>query len=135
MAISAGLATSYKQQVFNGEHHLADTYKIALYTSAATLSSTTTVYTTTGEVSGTGYTAGGQSLVNVALATAAPAVGFTCDDITWPAASITARGAMIYNATNGNKCVCVIDFGSDRTSTDGAFVADINNAAGIFVWN
>lgn len=122
MAITAALCNSYKQEVLSGTHSSADTYKIALYTSAAALSKATAAYTATGEVSGTGYTAGGATLTGFAasLDTDTAILDFTTDP-TWPSSTITARGALIYNSTKSNKAVAVLDFGSDITSTAGTF--------------
>lgn len=103
-------------------HTAADTYKIALYTSAATLSKTTTAYSATNEVVGTGYTAGGATLsgFSVTLDTDTAILDWTTDP-TWPTSTITARGALIYNSTRSNKAVCVLDFGADIASTNGTF--------------
>lgn len=126
MAITAGLCNSYKQELLNGTHTNADTYKIALYTSAATLSAATTVYSATNEVSGTGYTAGGQTLIGFAtvLDTGTAVLDFTTDP-SWASATITARGALIYNSSKTNKAVAVLDFGSDITSTNGTFTVTL----------
>ena len=131
MAITQALATSFKVQMLNGIHAFgtsviraattADTYKIALYTSAATLDATTTAYSVTNEVAGTGYTAGGNTLTNVAPTSSGTTAFLDFADTTWATATITARGAMIYNSTQGNKAVAILDFGSDKTSTAGAF--------------
>jgi hypothetical protein len=132
MAITQAMCTSFKVDLLNGVHAFgtsvtrgstaADTFYMALYTSSATLDSTTTAYTATNEVSGTGYVAGGQAL---AVATAPTSTSTTAwldfDDEVWSSATITARGAMIYNSTNSNKCVAVLDFGGDKTSTAGDF--------------
>jgi hypothetical protein len=122
MAITQGIPTSFKSEILSGTHSSADTYKIALYTSSATLSSATTAYTATGEVTGTGYTAGGTTLsgFNVTTSGTTAILDFTTDP-SWTAATITARGAMIYNSTKANKAVYILDFGSDITSTNGTF--------------
>lgn len=122
MAITAAVCNSYKQELFGGTHLAGDTYKIALYTSAATLSKSTTAYSATNEVAGTGYTAGGATLAGFTngLDTDTAYVDFTTDP-TWPSATITARGALIYNSTRSNKAVAVLDFGADITSTNGTF--------------
>lgn len=122
MAITAAVCDSYTQELLSGTHSSADTYKIALYTSAATLSAATTAYSATNEVSGTGYTAGGATLSGFAtsLDTGVAILDFTTDP-TWTSATITARGALIYNSSKTNKAVCVLDFGSDITSTAGTF--------------
>ncbi len=124
MAITSAIATSFKQQVLVEGHNLtngADSIKLALYTSSATLGAGTTVYVTTGQASGTNYSAGGSALTNVT-----PAISGTtavCDfaDLTFGTATVTARGCLIYNSTNGNKALAAIDFGGDKTSTAGDF--------------
>lgn len=126
MAITAAVCNSYKQEILQGTHSSADTYKIALYTSAATLNKTTTVYSATNEVVGTGYTAGGATLagLNITLSGDTAVLDFTTDP-SWPTASITARGALIYNSSKGNKAVAAFDFGSDITSTNGTFTVQL----------
>ena len=121
MAITTGVCDSYTQEVLSGTHTNADTYKIALYTSAATLSSATTVYSTTNEVSGTGYTAGGATLTGFATSIDTGVAILDFADPSWASATITARGALIYNSSKTNKAVAVFDFGSDITSTNGTF--------------
>ncbi len=122
MAILQAIATSFKAEILQGIHDSADTYKIALYTSAATLVATTTAYSATDEVSGTGYTAGGQVLsgFNVTTSGITAILDFTTDP-SWENATITARGALIYNSSKSNKAVYVLDFDSDITSTNGTF--------------
>ena len=122
MAILQAIATSFKAEILQGIHDSADTYKIALYTSAATLGATTTAYSATNEVSGTGYTAGGQVLsgFNVTTSGITAILDFTTDP-SWENATITARGALIYNSSKSNKAVYVLDFGSDIASTNGTF--------------
>lgn len=124
MAITAAICNSFKKDVLDGVHEAADTYKIALYVSAATLNKSTTVYSGTNEVpNGNGYTTGGLTLAGftTALDTDTAVLDWTTDP-SWPAATITARGALIYNATQGNKAVAVLDFGSDIVSTNGTFL-------------
>jgi len=137
MAISQTLCTSFKQELLQGIHDFTastgDTFKIALYTSAASLDATTTVYSTSNEVTGTGYTAGGNTLTNVTPTTSGTTAFVDFDDTTWTSATITAAGALIYNSTDGNRAVAVLDFGGDKTSTNGDFViqfptADASNA-------
>lgn len=122
MAITTALCNSYKQEALQGVHLAADVYKIALFTSAATLSKSTTAYATTNEVTGTGYSAGGVTLsgFTTGLDTDTAYIDFTTDP-SWASASITARGALIYNSTRSNKAVAVYDFGADITSTNGTF--------------
>lgn len=127
MAITAAACNSFKQEILQGIHLAADTYKIALFTSAATLSKATTAYSATGEVAnGNGYTTGGATLagLSVTLDTDTAILDFTTDP-TWPAASITARGALIYNSSKSNKAVAVLDFGSDIVSTNGTFTVTL----------
>ena len=93
------------------------TYKIALYTANANIGPDTTVYTSAGEVSGTGYTAGGQSLTIVPVTSNGTVAYLSFDNVTWNPANFTARGALIYNSTTG-AAVCVLDFGSDKTATN-----------------
>jgi hypothetical protein len=130
MAITSAVCNSFKQQCMLGEHDLdTDVIKIALFTDAATLGASTTAYSTTNEVVGTGYTAGGETLssVTVTLDGSVAIVDFA--DVTWTSASFTARGALIYNSSKSNKAVAVFDFGSNRTSSDGDFVVVVPAAA------
>jgi hypothetical protein len=134
MPITQGATTSFKVEILDGVHNFgvgvirastaADVFKIALYTSSATLSSATTVYTTSDEVSssGTNYTAGGQTLVISQVPTSTGTTAWLdFDDVTWPSVTLTANGALIYNETQGNKAVAVLAFGSDKTVTAGNF--------------
>lgn len=125
MAITQAMCTSFKGEVMQALHDFTastgNVFKIALYTSTATMSASTTVYSATNEVSGTNYVAGGNTLTNITPTTSGT-TGFTdFNDTTWSAATITARGALIYNSTNTNRGVAVLDFGADKTSTDGDF--------------
>jgi hypothetical protein len=115
--IKQGATTSYKLEIAQGVHVWGtDTFNIALYTSVADLNETTTVYTTTGEVVTTGYVAGGNALVVSVNPTTSNKVAYmSFADTVWNAA-ITARCALIYNASKGNKAVAVLDFGADKTS-------------------
>lgn len=126
MAITAAFPNQAKLDALSALCPSGNTYKIALYTSAAVLSKSTTVYTATGEVTGTGYTAGGATLVGYAasLDTDTAILDWTTDP-TWPTSTITARGALIYDATNGNKVRAVLDFGSDIISTAGTFTVQL----------
>lgn len=144
MAISQAMCTSFKVELLNGIHAFgtsviraattADTFKIALYTSSASLGASTTSYSTSNEVTGPGYTAGGNTL---SVSTAPTSSGTTAfldfSDTTWSTATITANGALIYNSTQGDKAVAVLAFGGDKTSTAGDFTivfptADASNA-------
>lgn len=127
MAISQAMCTSFKVQLLSAAQNFntgtTKVYKIALYTSAATLGATTTAYSTTNEVVGTGYTAGGNTLTVSQIPTnggSGTTAYIDFADTTWSTASITARGALIYNSTD-NTAVAVLDFGSDKTSTAGDF--------------
>jgi len=137
MSITSALCTSFKQEILVGTHNFTassgNTFKLALYTSSATLNASTTAYSTSNEVSGTGYTAAGAALTNIT-----PTTGSTtafCDfvDLTFSSSSITANGALIYNDTQSDKAVCTLAFGGDKQSTDGDFTiqfptADASNA-------
>lgn len=120
MAIVQGLTTIFKQNCLSGLENFAVgtpyTYKIALYTSNADLNNTTTSYTSTGEVSGTGYSAGGAVLTVLPPATSlvANTAYVSFNNVTWSPASFTCRGALIYNSTTG-AAVAVLDFGADKT--------------------
>ena len=137
MAITQAVCTSFKQEILVEGHNFtgsADTFKIALYTSSATLSASTTAYSSSNEVSDSGsYSAGGGSLTSVTPPTSGTTAICDFADISFTSATITARGALIYNSTNSNKAVCVLDFGGDKTSTSGTFTiqfptADASNA-------
>jgi hypothetical protein len=139
MAISQSLCTSFKVGVLNGTFNLGtgttQVYKIALYTSSATLGASTTAYSATNEVSGTGYTAGGATLTISTVPTSSGTTAYlSFSDVTWSTSTITARGALIYLANGGtNPSVAVLDFGADKTSTAGNFTvqmptADASNA-------
>ena len=138
------MCTSFKQELLYGVHDFdastGDTFKMALYTNSATLTAATTAYAATNEVSGTGYTAGGQDLSSVNPTTSGTTAFTDFADETWTTATITARGALIYNSTPNtasvsvtNPAVVVLDFGADKTSTAGDFTvvfptADASNA-------
>ena len=120
--ISQALCSSFKQQILLGEHDMdTDVIKIALYTSAADLSAATTAYSTSNEVVGTGYTAGGNTLTGASVSLTGTTAFVDFSDTTWTTATITARGALLYNSSKSNKAVAVLDFGSDKTSTAGSF--------------
>ena len=122
MAISQAMCTSFKSEILDEQHDLAaDTIKIALYTSSASLGAGTTAYSTSNEVSGSGYTAGGVALSSKTVATSGTTAYFDAADPEWTSASFTANGALIYNDTNSDKSVATIDFGGDKTSTAGDF--------------
>ena len=108
---------------------LTDTMKIALYTNSATLDATTTAYTTSNEVVGTGYTAGGNTLTGNAISSGGTTAWITFSDSIWTTATITARGELIYDSTQSNAAIAVLDFGADKTSTAGTFTVQMPVAA------
>ena len=134
MAIGQTLATSFKVEILDGIHNFgvgvirtttaADTFKIALYSTLATLNSTTTVYTTQDEVTGTGYVAGGNTLVisQAPTSTNTETVAWlNFENSSWANATFSADGALIYNSTQGNKAVAILNFGSTKTTTNQTF--------------
>jgi hypothetical protein len=123
--ITTAVANSFKSEILQGIHQPTDDYKLALYSSTATLGEGTAAYSASNEVSGDGYTAGGQSLAGFSVALSGSAAQLTFDDVVWDPATITARGGLIYNATRGNKAVASFDFGADITSTNGPFTASV----------
>ena len=130
MAISTAMCVSFKKELFEAEHDFtADTFKIALYTSSATLGASTTAYSTSNEVSGTGYTAGGATLTVVAPTTSGNSAFVDFSDVTFSSSTITARGALIYNSSKSNKAVIVLDFGSDITTTNATFTITMPTAS------
>jgi|TARA_R110001583_G_scaffold1767_2_gene13545 hypothetical protein len=137
MAITSAIATSFKQELLVGTHNFTNSsgnsFKLALYTSSATLGAGTTAYVTTGEATGTNYTAAGSALTNVTPTTSSTTAFCDFADLTFSNATVTARGCLIYNDTQSDKAVCAIDFGGDKTSTAGDFTvvfptADASNA-------
>ena len=121
MAIQQGLTNSFKQEMLQqGQNIITDTLYMALYTAFSDIGQLTTVYTTDNEVTGTGYSPGGVEVTGAVLSTqttgpAAGTVYVNFDNVSWPGANFIARGALIYNVTQGNKSVAVLDFGSDKT--------------------
>ncbi len=139
MAFSGNfMCTSFKKELLEAVHNFknsgGDTFKIALYTNSASFNAATTAYTTSNEVTGTNYTAGGNTLTRVDPTSSGTTAFTDFADTTWASSTITARGAMIYNDTAaGNPAVVILDFGSDKTSTNGDFTvvfpaADASNA-------
>ena len=134
MAITQAMATSFKKELLEAKHNFlasgGNSFKLALYTSSATMSAATTAYTTTNQASGTNYTAGGSALTNI-NPTSSGTTGFTdFADLTFGTATITARGCMIYNDTaSGDPTVAVFDFGGDKTSTAGSFTISFPTAS------
>ena len=119
MSIVETQTTSFKSQLYQAVHDLTtDQLKIALYTGNADLNAATTIYSSTNEVVATGYTAGGQLLTGVTLNTYGYTAYVNFNNAVWTGATITARCALIYNVTKGNKSICVLNFGSDKTQTN-----------------
>jgi hypothetical protein len=138
MAISTAMCTSFKKELLEAKHNFlasgGNSFKLALYTSSATLGAATTAYSSTNEASGTNYSAGGAALTNI-NPTSSGTTGFTdFSDLTFSNATVTANGALIYNDTqSGDPAVCSLAFGGDKTSTSGDFTiqfptADASNA-------
>ena len=126
MAITQAMATSFKKELLEAKHNFlasgGNSFKLALYTSSATMTAATTAYSTNQEASGTNYTAGGAALTNVNPTTSGTTAFTDFADLTFGTATITARGCMIYNDTaSGDPAVAVFDFGADKTSTAGSF--------------
>jgi hypothetical protein len=143
MTIQQTTTTSFKVELLQAVHNFGptspNTFKIALYTAAANIGPATTVYTTSNEIVGTGYTAGGNTLVISISPTSSnnsggiPTAFISFSNTSWTSASFTCRGALIYNSTQGNKSVAVLDFGSDKTVSNDTFqiifpTADANSA-------
>ena len=127
MAITQAMCTSFKSELLTATHNFTNgsghTFKLALFTDSASLGAGTTAYSTSNEASGTGYSAGGNTLTNVTPSI--PGGGTTAitdfTDTSFTSSTITARGALIYNSSQSDKAVCVLDFGSDKSSTAGTF--------------
>jgi|TARA_B110000908_G_C10250667_1_gene451831 hypothetical protein len=139
MAFSGNyMCTSFKKEILEAVHNFklsgGNTFKIALYTNSASFTAATTAYTTSNEVTGTNYVAGGNTLTRVDPSSSGTTAFTDFADTTWSSSTITARGALIYNDTaSGDPSVVVLDFGSDKTSTNGDFTvvfptADASNA-------
>lgn len=129
MAITQCMTTSFKVDILKGDQDLlVDTLKIALYTSAANLDATTTAYTTTGEVSGAGYTAGGNVLTGTTVSSSGTTAFVSFTNSSWASATFTARGALIYNSSQSNKSIAVLDFGTDQAVSAGTFTIQFPTA-------
>jgi len=137
MAITSAICTSFKQEILVGTHNLTassgDTFKLALFTSSASLGAATTAYSTSNEVSGTGYSAGGATLTSVTPTTDGTTAVCDFADVSFTSASFTANGCLIYNSSQSDKAVAVIAFGGDKTVSSGTFTiqfptADASNA-------
>ena len=141
MAISSAICNSFKQEILVGTHNFTatsgDTFKIALYTSSATLGASTTAYSTSNEItnsSGTAYTAGGATLTNAGVSLSSTTAFTDFSDVTYTSASFTANGAMIYNTTTDGgsgttNAVAIIAFGGDKTASNGTFKIEFPAAA------
>ena len=126
MAITQAMCTSFKKELMEAKHNFllsgGNTFKIALYTSSASLAASTTAYTTSNEVSGTNYSAKGNTLTNVDPSSSGTTALTDFADTTWSSSTITAYGAMIFNEdTSGDTSVLILSFGADKTSTAGDF--------------
>ena len=120
--ITAGLTNSFKQQLLLAVHDFSvDTIKIALYTSSASLDETTTVYTTSNEITGTAYTAGGEILTGVTVTLTGSIAYVSFSNPTWNGSSFTTRGALLYNSSKSNKSIGVLNFGVDQTTVNQQF--------------
>ena len=133
MAINQTQTTSFKTQLYEAVHNLlTDNLYMALYVAAADLDETTTIYTTQNEVTGGGYTAGGVLLTGVTINSSGYTAYVSFNPVDFNA-SVTARGALIYNASKGNKSIAVLDFGSDKTSTDFTVTPPTNTATSAII--
>lgn len=131
MPIIQGMCTSFKVELLRGVHNFTThTFKLALYTDAATLSAATTAYTTSGEVVGAGYTAGGATLTASTPAADGTVALVDFSDVSWASATLTARGGVIYNSSvAGNPAVAVLDFGADRVAVNNTFTVQFPAAS------
>ena len=132
MAITQAIANNFKKLLLEGDSNFkasgGDVFKIALYSSSATLNSATTSYTTVQEVGASGqYAAGGGKLVNSGTSITAGVARVDWADRSWTGVTLTARGCLIYNSTQANKAICVLDFGADKTATSGTFTIQFPN--------
>ena len=125
MPITTAICNSYKKEILEGVHASTDTYKIALYTDAATLSAATTTYSATNEVTGTAYVAGGATLSGYVSGLSSNTAYITFNDPSWANSTITARGCLIYNSSKSNKAVAAFDFGANVVSVSGTFTIDL----------
>jgi len=130
MSISQTLTTSFKQQLLQGVHDFStDTFYMALYTANADIGAATTVYTATGEISGTVYVPGGQAMTGISVSVTDTTAFVNFTNVVWTPGAFTARGALIYNFTEGNKSVAVLDFGADKTTTSSFTVVMPTNSS------
>ena len=137
MAITQAICDSFKEELLEGTHDLdSDTLKMALYTSSATLGATTTAYSATNESSGTNYTAGGATISSVTVAKSSSITYVDFADVSWSSATISdAAGALIYNSSQSNKAIAVIDFGATKSVTSGTLTVTLpaNSAAAAII--
>jgi hypothetical protein len=119
MSIVQTQTTSFKLELYEGVHNLlSDTVKVALYTAFANLNADTTVYTTSNEITGTGYTAGGQTVTGATVSSSGYTAYVNFNNVIWANSNLTARCALFYNASKGNKSIFVLDFGSDKSQAN-----------------
>lgn len=128
MAITSALCNSFKKEILEGVHDSTDTYKLALFDSNANLSAATTAYSTSGESSGTGYTAGGVTLTGFTTGLSGSTAFLTFSDASFENSTITSRGCMIYNSSKSNKALAVFNFGQNVSSVNGTFTVDFPGA-------
>ena len=124
MAITQAVCNSFKKELLDGVHDFdsgGDSFKLAMYTSQATINAATTSFTTGNEVSSSGYTSGGKALQSQATSVASGVAIVDFADLSFTGVTLTARGALIYNDTDSDKAVCALDFGGDKTATAGTF--------------
>jgi hypothetical protein len=126
--------TSFKAELYQGVHNLlTDTLKMALYTSFASLNADTTVYTTTYEITGTGYTAGGNLVTGATVNTSGYVAYVNFNNVVWTNSNLMARCALLYNVSKGNKSICVIDFGSDKSQVNFTVTMPANTATSALI--
>jgi hypothetical protein len=134
MSIVQTQTTSFKAELYQGVHNLlTDTLYMALYTGNANLNASTTVYSATNEVSGTGYTAGGIQVTGATINTSGYVAYVNFNNVVWSNSVITARCGLLYNLTRGNKSICVIDFGSDKTMTNFTITMPANTSTSALI--
>lgn len=122
MAILQCITASFLYECMLGIHDLeSDTLKVALYDSTAVLNADTTAYTSTGEISGTGYTTGGKTVTGASCLLLSGVAAFDCDDLEWSGATFIARGAMFYNSSKGNRSIGLLDFGGEKVAMGNTF--------------
>jgi len=126
MAITQALCSSFKTELLGGIHDLdTDTIKMALFTSSATLGAATTAYAVTNETTGTGYSAGGETVTTPVITLSGTTAYFDFDDVPWTSSTFTCRGALLYNSSQSNAAICVLDFGSDVGVSSGTFTVQL----------